>query len=104
LRFSSASGIAAAAVLGISDVLVKIIAAARVDVLMATLGSALMLGEVITAAPPLQALGSGITLAALVAFQLWSCRMHGRVRRRPRVFDASVAGAGERRNVIRYSP
>jgi len=36
--------------------------------LTATILSALVLGEIIT---PLQAAGSGIMLAALVAFQLW---------------------------------
>jgi drug/metabolite transporter (DMT)-like permease len=40
----------------------------NLEPLIAMLGSALVLGDLIT---PLQALGSGITLAALVAFQLW---------------------------------
>jgi drug/metabolite transporter (DMT)-like permease len=40
----------------------------NLEPLVATVLSALMLGEVIT---PLQGLGSGIMLAALVAFQLW---------------------------------
>jgi drug/metabolite transporter (DMT)-like permease len=40
----------------------------NLEPLIAMLGSALVLGDVIT---PLQALGSGIMLAALVAFQLW---------------------------------
>ena len=40
----------------------------NLEPLIAMLGSALVLGDLIT---PLQALGSGIMLAALVAFQLW---------------------------------
>jgi drug/metabolite transporter (DMT)-like permease len=40
----------------------------NLEPLIAMVGSALVLGDVIT---PLQALGSGIMLAALVAFQLW---------------------------------
>jgi drug/metabolite transporter (DMT)-like permease len=40
----------------------------NLEPLIAIAGSALVLGDVIT---PLQALGSGIMLAALVAFQLW---------------------------------
>jgi probable blue pigment (indigoidine) exporter len=40
----------------------------NLEPLIAMMGSALVLGELIT---PLQALGSGIMLAALVAFQLW---------------------------------
>jgi probable blue pigment (indigoidine) exporter len=40
----------------------------NLEPLIAMIGSALVLGDVIT---PLQALGSGIMLAALVAFQLW---------------------------------
>ena len=40
----------------------------NLEPLIAMLGSALVLGDVIT---PLQALGSAIMLAALVAFQLW---------------------------------
>ena len=40
----------------------------NLEPLIAMVLSALVLGEVIT---PLQALGSGIMLAALVAFQLW---------------------------------
>jgi drug/metabolite transporter (DMT)-like permease len=40
----------------------------NLEPLVATVLSALILGEVIT---PLQGLGAGIMLAALVAFQLW---------------------------------
>ena len=40
----------------------------NLEPLLATMLSALLLGEVIT---PLQGLGAGIMLAALVAFQLW---------------------------------
>jgi drug/metabolite transporter (DMT)-like permease len=40
----------------------------NLEPLIATVGSTLVLGEVIT---PLQAMGSAIMLAALVAFQLW---------------------------------
>jgi drug/metabolite transporter (DMT)-like permease len=40
----------------------------NLEPLTATILSALVLGEIIT---PLQAAGSGIMLAALVAFQLW---------------------------------
>jgi probable blue pigment (indigoidine) exporter len=40
----------------------------NLEPLIAMVGSALVLGDMIT---PLQALGSGIMLAALVAFQLW---------------------------------
>jgi drug/metabolite transporter (DMT)-like permease len=40
----------------------------NLEPLIAMVGSAVVLGDVIT---PLQALGSGIMLAALVAFQLW---------------------------------
>ena len=40
----------------------------NLEPLVATVLSALMLGEVIT---PIQGLGAGIMLAALVAFQLW---------------------------------
>jgi probable blue pigment (indigoidine) exporter len=40
----------------------------NLEPLIAMLGSALVLGDLIT---PLQALGSGMMLAALVAFQLW---------------------------------
>ena len=40
----------------------------NLEPLIAMVRSALVLGDVIT---PLQALGSGIMLAALVAFQLW---------------------------------
>ena len=40
----------------------------NLEPLLATILSALLLGEVIT---PVQGLGAGIMLAALVAFQLW---------------------------------
>jgi drug/metabolite transporter (DMT)-like permease len=40
----------------------------NLEPLIATILSALILGDVIT---PLQAAGSGIMLAALIAFQLW---------------------------------